>query len=90
MKTDLKTIPGVGKNMAEHLKALGITCVEELVGKDPEELYRLEQVRCPGESVDRCCLYVYRLAVAWAEGRADTPEKQKWWNWTDEKGGKAP
>lgn len=87
MKTDLKTIPGVGKNMAGHLKAIGVTSVEDLVGKDPEELYLQDCARFPGQTLDRCCLYVYRLAVAWAEGRCDTPEKQKWWNWTDEKGG---
>lgn len=90
MRTDLKTIPGVGKNMAEHLNAIGVTCVEDLAGRDPEELYLQDQTRFPGEKLDRCCLYVYRLAVAWAEGRCDTPEKQKWWNWTDEKGGSAP
>ena len=87
--TDLKTIPGVGANMAKHLNALGIAWVEDLKGKDPEELYRREQALCPGESVDRCCLYVYRLAVAFAEGRYDSPEKLKWWNWSDEKGGSA-
>lgn len=86
--TDLKTIPGVGKNMAKHLEAIGVTCVEDLVGRDPEELYRLDQLRFPGQTLDHCCLYVYRLAVAWAEGRVDTPEKEKWWNWTEEKGGK--
>lgn len=90
MRTDLKAIPGVGKNMEGHLRAIGVTCVEDLAGRDPEELYLQDQTRFPGEKLDRCCLYVYRLAVAWAEGRCDTPEKQKWWNWTDEKGGSAP
>ena len=89
MKTDLKTIPGVGKNMAEHLRALGITCVEDLRDRDPEELYRMDAARFPGEKLDRCCLYVYRLAVAYAQGRCDTPEKRKWWNWSDEKGGES-
>lgn len=83
MKTPLQTIPGVGKNMAGHLEAFGVTCVEELVGKDPEALYKLDQARFPGEKLDRCCLYVYRLAVAFAEGRADTAEKQKWWYYKD-------
>lgn len=86
--TDLKTIPGVGKNMAGHLEALGISCVEDLRGKDPEDLFLRDCARFPGQTLDRCCLYVYRLAVAWAEGRCDDPEKQKWWNWTDEKGGR--
>ena len=83
MKTPLQTIPGVGKNMAGHLEALGVTCVEELVGKDPETIYTLDRTRFPGEKLDRCCLYVYRLAVAFAEGRADTAEKQKWWYYKD-------
>ena len=69
--------------MAGHLEALGVTCVEEMVGKDPEALYTLDQARFPGEKLDRCCLYVYRLAVAFAEGRADTAEKQKWWYYKD-------
>ena len=79
MGTDLLTIPGVGKNMKKHLEAIGVSCVEDLAGKDPEELYARDCARFPGEALDRCCLYVYRLAVAFAEGRADTPEKQKWW-----------
>ena len=82
--TDLRRIPGVGANMEKRLLDLGITCLADLKGKDPEELYLQDCARFPGEKVDRCCLYVYRLAVACAEGRADTPEKQKWWNWRDE------
>lgn len=83
MKTDLLTIPGVGKNMKKHLEAIGVSCVEDLKGKDPGELYTRDCARFQGERLDRCCLYVYRLAVAFAEGRADTPEKQKWWNYQD-------
>lgn len=83
MKTDLQTIPGVGKNMADHLKAIGVMSVEDLRGRDPEELYLQDCARFPGQVLDRCCLYVYRLAVAYAEGRADTPDKQKWWNYKD-------
>lgn len=81
--SDLQTIPGVGKNMAEHLRAIGITSLADLRGRDPEELYLRDCARFPGEKLDRCCLYVYRLAVAFAEGRADTPEKQKWWSYRD-------
>ena len=81
MATDLLTIPGVGRDMKRHLEELGITCVEDLAGQDPEEIYLLEcLMKGP---TDRCCLYVYRLAVAFAEGRADTPKKRKWWNYKD-------
>ena len=81
VKTDLLTIPGVGKDMKMHLEALDITCVEDLAGQDPEEIY-LRECLMKGPT-DRCCLYVYRLAVAFAEDRADTPEKRKWWNYKD-------
>ncbi len=39
MKLELTAIPGVGKNMAAHLNALGIERVDDLKGKDPEALY---------------------------------------------------
>ena len=79
---ELQTIPGVGKHMAAHLNALGISCLNDLKGKDPEALYAQECAQ-QGHTVDRCVLYVYRLAVAWAEGRIETPEQHKWWNWKD-------
>lgn len=79
---DLQSIPGVGKNMAAHLNALGIERVDNLKGKDPETLYRQECLM-RGCAVDRCVLYVYRLAVAWAEGRIETPEQRNWWSWKD-------
>lgn len=36
MKTDLIKIPYVGKNTKEDLIKMGITCVEDLKGKNPE------------------------------------------------------
>ena len=40
--SDLKKIPGIGTNMEQHLQNIGITCIADLVGKDPEELYQLD------------------------------------------------
>lgn len=81
-KSGLTVIPGVGTNMAAHLNVLGIECVDDLKGQDPEALYTRECVM-QGGTVDRCVLYVYRLAVAYAEGRIEDPEQLKWWNWKD-------
>lgn len=81
-KSELTAIPGVGKNMAAHLNALGIERVDDLKGKDPEALYDQECLT-QGCAVDRCVLYVYRLAVAYAEGRIENSEQLKWWNWKD-------
>ena len=81
-QSDLTTIPGVGPNMADRLNALGIERVDDLKDADPDALYAQDCIRCGG-SVDRCVLYVYRLAVAFAQGRIESPEQLKWWNWKD-------
>lgn len=82
MAIDLKVIPGVGPNMEARLRAIGIECVEDLAGADPEELYARDCI-VHGGSVDRCCLYVYREAVYFAETEQPDPEKLKWWAWKD-------
>lgn len=82
LKSELTAIPGVGANMAAHLNALGIQRIDELKGKDPEALYA-QECAMQGCAVDRCVLYVYRLAVAWAEGRIEGPEQLNWWSWKD-------
>ena len=81
-KSELTVIPGVGANMAAHLNALGIERLDDLKRKDPEALYAQEYF-LKGCTVDRCVLYVYRLAVAYAEVRIEDPEQLKWWNWRD-------
>jgi len=86
MKTPLTSIPGVGPNIEKHLKRLGCHSVEDLVGKNPEELYARD-CELEGCALDRCLLYVYRQAVYYAEGGRD-PEKLKWWNWRDKAGGR--
>lgn len=82
MPTDLKTIPGVGPNMERRLRRIGIGCVEDLIGADPEELYERDCL-VHGEAVDRCCLYVYREAVYFAETAEPDPDKLMWWAWKD-------
>lgn len=79
---DLLEIPGVGKNMKEHLKNIGVNFVEDLKGKNPEELY-LSDCKKQGVKVDRCVLYVYRLAVYYAENEVYDKEKLNWWYWKD-------
>lgn len=82
--TDLVQIPGIGKNMENHLLKLGYTSIASLKGQDPESMYQAD-CRLNGGHVDRCVLYVYRLAVYFAENEIHDPEKLKWWNWKDEK-----
>lgn len=79
---NLQSIPGVGPSIAGDLHALGITCVEDLHGKNPEVLYTALCNQL-GQPVDRCMLYVFRCAVYFASHRHHEPEKLKWWNWKD-------
>ena len=79
-KDVLGQIPGVGPSIAKYLRHIGITAVDQLKGKDPEELY---QKLCDfkAEPVDPCMLYVFRGAVYYSSHGDPDPELLKWWNW---------
>lgn len=79
---ELQKISGVGKDMEQHLRALGYDTIASLRGADPEEMYARECAQSAAP-VDRCVLYVYRCAVYFAETEHPDPEKCKWWNWKD-------
>lgn len=79
---DLRVIPGVGENMRRHFFDIGIHSVQDLKGKDPEQLY-VQMCLTAGCPVDRCVLYVFRLAVYYAEHETHEAQKLKWWNWKD-------
>lgn len=78
----LEQIPGVGKKIALDMQDIGICCINDLKGKNPEKLYRklCEHKTSP---VDRCMLYVFRCAVYYASNTRDDPKLLKWWNWKD-------
>lgn len=79
---DFQRIPGVGLRIAEDLWLLGFKAAEDLIGKDPEELYeklcQLQQCK-----VDRCMLYVFRCAVYFASNQTHDAHLLKWWNWKE-------
>ena len=82
MKDALQIIPGVGPSIAKDLRALGITRVEQLRGRNPERLY-VESNKLRGMTQDRCLLYVFRCAVYYASEPKPTTRLLKWWNWSD-------
>ena len=82
MKTDLQKIPYVGKATEKDLLLLGFDSIAPLKGADPEKMYQKE-CELKGVKIDRCQLYVYRMAVYYAENEVHDPEKLKWWNWKD-------
>ncbi len=81
-KTDLLTIPYVGTKTKEDLQKIGITYVEDLKGKNPEELFKKDCKRKKYQE-DLCQLYVFRLCVYFAENKVREEEKLKWWYWKD-------
>jgi hypothetical protein len=79
---ELRTIPGVGKSIAQDLVNIGITKISDLKKKNPEALYKCSNDYC-GMKQDRCLLYVFRCAVYFASVQKHDEEKLKWWNWKD-------
>lgn len=81
---DLTEIPGVGKSIADNLRKIGIRHVADLRGRYPERLYERSNRRV-GAVQDRCLLYVFRLAVYYADTKPEDrdPEKLRWWSWKD-------
>ena len=79
---DLTQIPGIGKSIAHDLLSIGISEVQNLADRDPEDLY-LQLCDRKGIKVDRCMLYVFRCAVYYATVTPHDPELLKWWNWKD-------
>jgi len=66
MKQELRSIPGVGKVIAQDFIDIGINQVTDLKGKNPEKLY-FELCAKKNCQIDRCMLYVCRCAVYFAE-----------------------
>jgi predicted RecB family nuclease len=79
---ELVKIPGVGKVIANGLWNIGITSIEELKDKNPENLYK-KVCALKGEMIDKCVLYVHRCAVYYASNDIHDSELLKWWNWKD-------
>ena len=79
---ELESIPGIGPRIAQKLRLIGVKKVSDFKNKDPERLYNiLEQTM--GAHVDRCVLYVFRVAVYFSNHQRHDPERLKWWNWKD-------
>lgn len=79
---EFREIPGVGPSLAQDLYDLDYRSIDELKGKNAEDMYE-ELVIRQGRPIDRCVLYVFREAVYYADNDTHDPELLKWWNWKD-------
>lgn len=78
--SELRSIPGVGKETERDLIRLGYTTIHSLKDADPEALYARD-CAIQGVQIDRCQLYVYRCAVYFARTPHPEPHKCRWWYW---------
>ncbi len=77
----LADLGSVGPVMLRDLELLGIRSVAQLARRNPEKMYE-DLCRRTGQSVDICCLDVFRAAVAQArDPQLPSPQRQ-WWYWS--------
>lgn len=83
-KSDLLTIPGIGRTFVKDFARIDICSISDLVGRDPEQLF--EQLQRANAAVDhktsKNYLYVLRMAIYYAEGGREV-SRLKWNAWKD-------
>jgi hypothetical protein len=76
----LTSIPNVGPAIARKLLRLDIRGVEDLRGRDPDELFE-RLCAMDGRRLDPCLLDTFTAAVAYADGGPARP----WWEFSRER-----
>jgi Pathogenicity locus len=76
----LTAIPNVGPAVARKLAALDIAGVDDLRGRDPQELFE-RLCAMEGRRHDPCLLDTFTAAVAYADGGPARP----WWEFSRER-----
>ena len=77
----LKDLVSVGPAMIRDFLLLGISTVEQLVDREPENLYNELQMR-RGQKIDICCLDVFVVAIKQARNPNLPPEQCQWHYWS--------
>lgn len=80
--SDLRLVPGIGAKKEQELMELGYDSLEALKNADPDELY-LQSCIKQNRQLDKCVLYAFRCAVAYAKDPVPDPEKYRWWYFCD-------
>lgn len=80
MKGELTTIPNVGPAVAAKLERLGVGGVDDLRGRNGEELFE-RLCALDGHRHDPCLLDTFVAAVDYADGGPPRP----WWEYSRER-----
>ena len=78
--SQLEELPNIGKAIAGDLRLVGIQQPQDLIGKDPYQLYD-DLCNATGEKHDPCVLDVFLAVVDFMEGGEPVP----WWEFTAER-----
>lgn len=78
--TKLEQLPNIGPSLAEDLRLIGISHPQELMGRDPYEMYG-ELCRITQRRHDPCVIDAFISAVKFMEGEPKRP----WWAYTSER-----
>jgi hypothetical protein len=76
----LEALPNIGKAIAGDLRLVGIQRPQDLIGRNPYDLFD-ELRRVTGEEHDPCVLDVFLSVVDFMEGGDPAP----WWRFTTER-----
>ena len=78
---ELEDLVSVGPAMVRDFKMLGIQSVAQLSRRNPERMYE-KLCEITGQSLDICCLDVFRAAVAQARDPKLPARRCQWWYWS--------
>ena len=78
--TLLEAIPNIGASIARDLRSIGIRRPQDLIGREPHELYQALCARTRTRQ-DPCVLDTFISAVRFMEGAPTRP----WWHYTAER-----
>ena len=82
--SDLRSVPGIGAKKEQELMELGYDSLAALKDADSEELY-VQACLKQGYRLDKCVLYAFRCAVAFAKDSSPNPDNYRWWYFCDKK-----
>jgi hypothetical protein len=78
--SSVEELPNVGKAIAANLLLLGIKHPQDLIGRDPLQLYQ-QICRITGKRQDPCLLDVFMSLTHFMDGGEPLP----WWSFTAER-----
>lgn len=80
-KHPLQGLRSIGPAALNDFDLLGVTSLDDLANRDPQELYDA-LCRLKGQKVDICCLDVMYCAVAQARNPHLPSEQRDWFWWS--------